>query len=603
MWPKYSVLKPVKQRYCFNKKIYGFDIETYDNNKKFLLGTIYDGCNFKVFQDKKLLVEEFKKDKYKNSYIAATNLQFDFMATFFSEKDINKFRFLWRGSDLIYAKSYIINKSFSPMYQKGKSGLIFIDTFNYAQLSVDKIGQILKLPKIHKPYFLGQKPKTKQQLQQLIDYNKRDAELSQKFIVFLFDSFVKLGATPKITIASTSMNLYKSKFLKQDYFRHSIGLLLQQFEAYYGGNCHAYARGKIKNYYHYDFNSLYPSVMMNEYPNPNFVRTNKIDTVKYLDSFDGITKATVYIDYIYYPLLPYRMADKLIFPYGTFTGWFTNAELRKAVDLGYVIKKVHKSIYFKENCLPFYEYVKELYDLRLKYQTEDSPMQLIVKLLMNSLYGKFGQKFVNRENLLPFNLTLKELHQYDYFERIGNFIRVRKSVSRPAAFCIPIWALYTTAYGRLKLYDYIKKSDAIYVDTDSLITKKEFVSSNQLGKLKLETTIKNGIIIKPKFYMINNKVRVKGVGFKVSTNKFMQLLHNPKVTYEKFMKFRESIRRGFIPNEIQDITKQINLEDDKRYWSDEFNFNEFQMSEPLQVNEKTNSIILAKKIIPLQSVV
>ncbi len=44
-------------------------------------------------------------------------------------------------------------------------------------------------------------------------YNLKDSEISYKFMRFLFDSFEELGASPKMTIASTSMSLFKNKFL------------------------------------------------------------------------------------------------------------------------------------------------------------------------------------------------------------------------------------------------------------------------------------------------------------------------------------------------------------------------------------------------------
>lgn len=39
----------------------------------------------------------------------------------------------------------------------------------------------------------------------------------------------------------------------------------------------------------------------------------------------------------------------------------------------------------------FREYVDKMYELRCTY-TKDNPLNLIAKLLMNSLYGKFGMK-------------------------------------------------------------------------------------------------------------------------------------------------------------------------------------------------------------------
>jgi len=289
-----------------------------------------------------------------------------------------------------------------------------------------------------------------------------------------------------------------------------------------------------------------------------------------------------------YPLLPYRTNSKLIFPYGSFTGWYSHVELRKAIELGYVIKKVHKSVYFKETCRPFERYIEELYALRMQYKKDDNPMELVVKLLMNSLYGKFGQKFTNKDNWMPFNHTKEELDKLDFFERFGDFIRIKKDYTEPAAFCIPIWALYTTAYARLKLHSYIIRSNPVYVDTDSLITKKEFYSSDEIGRLKLVTDVNNGLIVKPKFYTISGSKsmsRIKGLGVRMSRDLFLDFITNPEITYNKFMKFKESIRRGFIPNEIISITKKMSLDDDKRLWNGSFDPRSFQMSKPLKIIE------------------
>ena len=173
-------------------------------------------------------------------------------------------------------------------------------------------------------------------------------------------------------------------------------------------------------------------------------------------------------------------------------------------------------------------------------------------------------------------------------ERLGDFFRVKKNC-RPTNFCFPIWAAYTTSYGRLKLHEYIKKSDPLYVDTDSLITRKEFDDSSRLGALKLEHRIKEGLIIRPKFYMIKTKERdiakIKGVSVKMTAADFVRIASSGKVAYKKFMKIRESLRRGFIPNEIQEVTKQLSLEDNKRIWESPFNIDELQFSTPLNIDK------------------
>ena len=85
----------------------------------------------------------------------------------------------------------------------------------------------------------------------------------------------------------------------------------------------------------------------------------------------------------------------------------------------------------------------------------------------------------------------------------------------------------------------------------------------------------------------NDKViaKIKGIGVKVSMNLFLDILSNKKVDYKKFMKFKEAVRRNMLPNEIIDMTKVLNIQDDKRLWEEEqFNKDKLQFSEPLKLH-------------------
>jgi hypothetical protein len=614
------LFEPTKGTRKFNKKIFGFDIETYDNNKKFYCASIYSAVNpelNKTFFNKQELGDYFKRPIFNNSVIAATNLSFDFMGSFFGKGEMKEFELLWRGSDLLAAHTHLYEGGFELKYNKAhhsdRRGLLFIDTLNYANLSVKRLGQLVNLSKCAAPACLGRLPKTEQEKQEILVYNMRDSEISCKAMHFMFGAFSELGADVRRTISSTAMSLYKSRFLKDKYWRHQIPDLLNEFKAYYGGRTEAFIRGEIQDYYVYDFNSLYPSVMLNEFPDPNSMHHTWRNTVENLE-FEGMShvdiEAPAQMDY---PLLPWRdtsltvtgkvrPATKLYFPLGRFSGWYSHVELRKAVELGYHILKVRETYYFTKSCRPFYEYVTSLYALRLKYKAEGNPMEYVVKLLLNSLYGKFGQKFTNRDTVQPFTQTIEQLRKIKEFERIGDYIRIKKDLVDPPSFTIPVFPVYVTAYARIKLWEKINQCQPAYVDTDSLFTKKEYPNSNELGKLKLEMKIRRGIIVKPKFYALQPYdkeayIKIKGVGCKVTMPIFQQLLLNPSITYQKFMKFRESIRRGFIPNELQNITKELSLEDDKRDWLAPFNATTTQYSNPLKIyNGKVYrpSILLSK---------
>ena len=93
--------------------------------------------------------------------------------------------------------------------------------------------------------------------------------------------------------------MFQEYHLETTYYRHTSDQLLEQFNGYYGGNTHAYGRGLFKNYYYYDFNSLYPSVMINKYPDPNSLRITKKNDTGYIDQFEGVSNVDIYCPYMH----------------------------------------------------------------------------------------------------------------------------------------------------------------------------------------------------------------------------------------------------------------------------------------------------------------
>jgi len=576
-----SRLSPTKQRQN-KKKIFGFDIETYSKKNHFLCATVYeDDDNIHFFREVEQLINFFNTKRFRSSYVAATNLAFDFFGTYTTPEHQSKFMTLFAGSDLMYAKRKIPNR---------KETITFIDTYNYSKMSVAKMGKIINEPKLDKPKCLGKIPKNVKEWEEIKTYNIQDAKVSKLFTEFLFDGFYKLGATPQMTIASTAMSLFRNKYLKETYYPHPEKTTEEMFDGYYGGRTEAFKRGKIVNHSLYDVNSLYPHVMdKHHYPDPASLRTSLSNTTSWIKKYEGMSKVTVKTpDNIKHPLLPYRTKTKLVFPTGTFTSWQSHCELRKAISLGYHISKVHKTYYYKKTCRPFKEYVNDIYKLKKQYTKENNPMVIITKLLLNSLYGKFGQKFMERDNYLPQEqLTMEMVNQATCIEKIQSFVKIKQRTKMPN-FCFPIWALYITSYARMHIYDLIVEGDAAYTDTDSIITTKEMVTGDELGELKKENHITSGIIVRPKFYGLidednKEKIRVKGIGCMLNMEMFRSLVNGNSITYSKFMKFKESIRRGFKPGEIVEITKTLSVEDSKREWAAPFSDSILQESMPIKL--------------------
>jgi hypothetical protein len=181
-------------------------------------------------------------------------------------------------------------------------------------------------------------------------------------------------------------------------------------------------------------------------------------------------------------------------------------------------------------------------------------------------------------------LTIENLDQIS--DKRGQYVCISEKV-KPAVFCIPIWASYVTAYGRIKLHKAIVKYSPVYVDTDSLMTKENINTSDALGDLKLEEEIKEGLLIRPKFYGYKSKtkeyIKIKGLTLRLNYEELQKLLINPTAKSVKFAKFKESLRRGFTPNEIIPTIKTFSLEDEKRIWKNKFNPAVLEDSEPIKL--------------------
>lgn len=574
-------------------KIYGFDIETVGKKNKFLMGSIVGDNDYKVVFWDQLEMCEFiakKRDFYYNARLFATNLQFDTLALYENTPYIENFEPLLRNSSFICAK-------YRHDPEKSKRYVTFLDTLRFAPFSVKQMGKILGMPKLKTPdYILEERAPRKSEYKEVEEYNLMDSKITQRFAAWLQHNFNDLGAKMKMTIASTSLDLFKRQYLKNRIYQEPIHVLKKLYEGYYGGRTEAIKRGHCSNLNYYDFNSLYPSVMMNKYPDVNTSKRMKKGNMDIIETYDGISQVTVTAPKMHFPLLPCRdpKSKKLTFPIGKFSGWYTNFELRKAMQHGYDVKKIKEQVYYTRNHEPFKDYVASLWEKRLQLKKDKKIEQIIPKLNMNSLYGKFAQKIYGEERILHINSVTHEmlikLMKKCKVTVQGNYVYIVEETPRYIpCHVLPMYSIYTTAYARMALWKIANCCDPYYLDTDSIVTKGTLPSGDGLGELECEYKIKEGIFVKPKMYafiddMGESHVRVKGlpVSRAWSFSRFDEFLKNPRVEYKKFVKFKEANRRNLSYNEIIDTHKEMTLEDDKRCWHKKWD-GELQSSEPLKL--------------------
>jgi len=424
-------------------------------------------------------------------------------------------------------------------FKKGTKTLMFVDTMNFFNLSLKRLGKDIGLEKFEMP----EKEST---ANFWFCYCQRDVEIIyqavKQWLIFIKEN--RLGCFSP-TLASQSFNAYRHRFMSVPIFIHNNKTVTQlERESYHGGRTECFFIGKLpeKNYYNLDVNSMYPAVMKkNLYPTKlvSLIKPQSISELKKLLA-DYCLVARVKIK-TQQPVFPYLKDNKLCFPIGEFETVLTSRELEYALSKNYIREVKETALYLKAKL--FEDYVDFFYHQRRQYLKEQNfSFGFISKLFLNSLYGKWGQRNDVWE-VVAENTGLPDCcyNEWDVDDRILNKFRVisgilEKSVGKvEAVHSFPAIASHITADSRMLLWNYIEsagRENVYYCDTDSLFVNKKaltnlksFLSSFRLGFLKLKDQTQNLIIKGLKDYQFGSKLTLKGIkpeAKKIKDNTFLQ---------------------------------------------------------------------------------
>jgi hypothetical protein len=510
------------------KKLWAFDTEDNSKGKVYLIN-FYDGETHHTFKDQKEAVQFLMKLEGKHEFWA-TNLQYDLINTF--------------GDSLHYLEiGYVGSRVISASIVD--TDIRFMDTLNHWKISVAEMGSRIGLEKLNNSGNFNNEA-----------YCRRDTEITFNFVATMRKHYESIGCELKATIGSTALKLFENRYYirrnKRIFKKKHIEFMLK---GYYGGRTEIFFNRPVEgNIQYFDFNSLYPACMLEKYPNlkENQFYFTKTPNLKH----EGIVHARIKSPHnLNIPYLPVRRRDNgsLFFPLGTFTGHWTYFEIREAKKLGYEIKKIYRALEFSAgSSKPFETFVTDLYAKRLKAQSQnDTLLSDAFKLLLNNLYGKFGQGN-EYTKLMPLEKNQKLNPGDTVFE---NFVLKKEKGDYPLHTNV-IWPAYVTAYGRHRLWNAMQKVEKqngllIYCDTDCVIfesDKQIFNQGNKLGELKSEGVFEYAWFKLPKLYKLiemggKKKYRTKGVPRKNAEEFF----ETGKTSFQKPYKLRETLRRNLSP--------------------------------------------------------
>jgi len=413
------------------------------------------------------------------------------------------------------------------------------------------------------PFPLAQYQKTK------IDYDIMEREVRYKpenwreiraylrdDCIYLFDlvsAFVERFGV-NLTIAGTSMKTW-AKMMEIDPPKTNRLFYYNLKPYYYGGRVECFYNGIIeRDFKVVDIKSAYPFAMLHYHPygSKYYVSDELPNTIAYLErSFINLSAASL-------GAFPYRDSDNsLYFPNDGETREFkiTGWEYIAAIENGCLQREEIKEVITFPETITFKEYIERFFNERAEAKRRgDKKTDLFCKLLMNSLYGKFG---ANPDEYEDFYITNSKFIQAAINDGgrlagiLGNkaFIGIKQDDAQKRFYNVAT-AASITGFVRAYLFNAIKSSDTpLYCDTDSIAAIKPGPPiGDKLGDWESEGEFSEGAIAGKKLYAFkgkDGKWKSRSKGVKLTHEEIYKVAKGVPIKYEPIAP-TFSLKRGIV---------------------------------------------------------
>lgn len=409
-------------------------------------------------------------------------------------------------------------------WRKDSSTITMLDTLNWWRHSLALIGESVGAPKLPMPRQSSSREKWD-------IYCRNDVEVIRTAVHrwWAFLARYDLGGFAP-TLASQAFRTYRHRFMDARILidANPVALELAR-DSYHGGRTEAFRIGRVKGPIRvFDVNSMYPYVMREQlFPTALKLHARNpthAELARWLSSRCVVARCQVVTRVPRYAVV---RDGRLLFPIGRFYALLTTPDLLTALKHRELGECSEAAVY--ERAPIFRRFVDELYAHRLEARAKGDTVTVHqLKILLNSLYGKFGQrgivwtKTADAPDLQPrtwidydLDSGVKTVHR-----QIGGIEQTRTTDAESYS-SHPAIAAHVTAYARAYLWSLISlagRSHVVYCDTDSVWTDAtgaralaSRVSSDRLGALKLEATHKWVTIHSAKDYETPAGSKCKGV--------------------------------------------------------------------------------------------
>jgi len=552
----------------------------------------------------------------------------------------NKYKLYFRDSLLLLPASL---RHLAKEFDVENKGLFPYKFVNNSDISLDYKGAVPSIDYFegltldeYNAYVRGYKDREWDLREETIKYCELDCvvlhQIISKFSDIIYKNF-RIDLLRYPTLSSLAFAIYRTEFLNESQIPLIHGEIYEFIKkAYTGGSVDVYKpiSNQESKVYRYDVNSLYPFVMK-KFPmptgNPIFFEGNilnhsiqnqikKIHSLPYSNELQedislyfnnrpyGIFEVDITApDNLKIPLLQTRIkTDKgyrTVAPTGNWTGHYFSDELYNAEKFGYSFK-VLKGYLFKKSDI-FRDYVEFLYEMK-KNSSKGSPLYIISKLLLNSLYGRLGMNPLCESHVIETHEKAVKLYSNFNITNIIDLKNGKELISyfKPHSdsdlnFNIKnisvVVSAIVTASARIHMTQFkVDKSLTIfYTDTDSIDIDRELNSKfvgNDLGQMKLEHIFDEAVFLAPKMYAGKNKYyeycRIKGVKNPVCYDSLKALLQKDSKLEVRQEKWYSDISNGRFNIKDEIYTLMVTDKKRKLIYNDN---NQFIDTDPIRLKD------------------
>ena len=502
--------------------------------------------------------------------IWCTNLEYDLLNLFGVERIAEL--------QLIFGKSYLIAAKWRGHKVR------FKDTVRHLPIGVEALGELLGLKKREARLFDGGQVTFEKLKRRCI----RDTAITRRAALKLHELYGELGAEPKLTLASSAYHVWAAKYWKREVRRPLYEHWLAAFEAYFGGRTEPFAIGEFEGVQACDASSMFPWAMTTRPMPLPWGRFRRVGAGSESIDPEGFYRVSVRADggpVTTLPVLPYRSQDGLVFPTGRWQGWYAGCELLRHVELGGQVR-VLEGFEFLERVRPFDGYIKAMFE-RKKRST--GARRLFYKLMLNALYGKFGQRG-ERVIAMPLGRFSRLKSQPANF-RVWAGMAMFSVKGTPPPWGNMVWSAITTARSRVRLHQELTQliengARPLYCDTDGVLYlggKTHPIKAAAPGEFEFRGTYRCAIIKAKKEYALQDSKGLWSFYAKgVPLTERETYLKTGEAEFRRPVKLRESARSGDAPNVWRAVRKTRHVTFDHRGRRADGSL------APVQVDERSN---------------